>query len=127
MKINIIGGGLAGSEAALYLANRGFRVDLYDIKGKNFTPAHHNPNYAEIVCSNSFKSEDPTSASGILKQELLSLGSTLLKVAYDVKVPSGGALAVDRELFASRITELIKSNSNITFAIFPPQSAKFAL
>ena len=114
MKINIIGGGLAGSEAALYLANRGFKVDLHDIKGKSFTPAHHNPNYAEIVCSNSFKSEDPTSASGILKQELLSLGSTLLKVAYDVKVPSGGALAVDRELFASKITELIKSNSNIT-------------
>ncbi|MBQ8522661.1 MAG: methylenetetrahydrofolate--tRNA-(uracil(54)-C(5))-methyltransferase (FADH(2)-oxidizing) TrmFO [Clostridia bacterium] len=114
MKINIIGGGLAGSEAALYLANRGYKVDLYDIKGKSFTPAHHNPNYAEIVCSNSFKSEDPTSASGILKQELLSLGSTLLKVAYDVKVPSGGALAVDREQFASKITELIKSNSNIT-------------
>ena len=114
MKINIIGGGLAGSEAAIYLANRGFKVDLYDIKGRSFTPAHHNPNYAEIVCSNSFKSEDPTSASGILKQELLSLGSTLLKVAYDVKVPSGGALAVDRELFASKITEIIKSNSNIT-------------
>ena len=114
MKINIIGGGLAGSEAALYLANRGFKVDLYDIKGKSFTPAHHNPNYAEIVCSNSFKSEEPTSASGILKQELLSLGSTLLKVAYEVKVPSGGALAVDRELFASKITELIKSNPNIT-------------
>ena len=114
MKINIIGGGLAGSEAALYLANRGFKVDLYDIKGKSFTPAHHNPNYAEIVCSNSFKSEDPTSASGILKQELLSLGSTLLKVAYDVKVPSGGALAVDREQFASKITDLIKANSNIS-------------
>ena len=107
MKINIIGGGLAGSEAAIYLANRGFKVDLYDIKGKSFTPAHHNPNYAEIVCSNQIKSEDPTSASGILKQELLSLGSTLLKVAYEVKVPSGGALAVDRELFASKITELI--------------------
>ncbi len=114
MKINIIGGGLAGSEAALYLANRGYKVNLYDIKGKSFTPAHHNPNYAEIVCSNSFKSEDPTSASGILKQELLSLGSTLLKVAYEVKVPSGGALAVDREQFASKITELIKSNPNIT-------------
>ena len=114
MKINIIGGGLAGSEAALYLANKGYKVNLYDIKGKSFTPAHHNPNYAEIVCSNSLKSEDPTSASGILKQELLSLGSTLLKVAYDVRVPSGGALAVDREKFASKITELIKSKPNIT-------------
>ena len=68
-RINIIGGGLAGSEAALYLANKGFEVHLYDIKGEKFTPAHHNPNYAEIVCSNSFKSDDPTSASGILKQE----------------------------------------------------------
>jgi len=114
MDINIIGGGLAGSEAAIYLANKGFKVNLYDIKGKSFTPAHHNPNYAEIVCSNSFKSEDPTSASGILKQELLSLGSTLLKVAYDVRVPSGGALAVDREQFAEKITELIKNNPNIT-------------
>lgn len=113
-KINIIGGGLAGSEASLYLANKGFKVNLYDIKGKSFTPAHHNPNYAEIVCSNSLKSEDPTSASGILKTELLSLGSSLLKVAYECKVPSGGALAVDRELFAEKVTELIKSNSNIT-------------
>ena len=60
-RINIIGGGLAGSEAALYLANKGFEVHLYDIKGEKFTPAHHNPNYAEIVCSNSFKSDDPTS------------------------------------------------------------------
>ena len=113
-KINIIGGGLAGSEAALYLANKGFKVDLYDIKGKSFTPAHHNPNYAEIVCSNSLKSEDPTSASGILKSELLSLGSSLLDVAYDVRVPSGGALAVDRELFAEKVTKLIKTNKNIT-------------
>ncbi len=114
MKINVIGGGLAGSEACLYLANRGYEVHLYDIKGESFTPAHHNPNYAEIVCSNSFKSEDPFSASGILKQELLSLGCNLLKVAYQVKVPSGGALAVDREKFAEQVTELIKSNKNIT-------------
>ncbi len=112
--INIIGGGLAGSEACLYLANKGFKVNLYDIKGQNFTPAHHNPNYAELVCSNSLKSDDPTSASGILKQELIDLGSTLIKVAYDTRVPSGSALSVDRELFAERITNLIKSNPNIT-------------
>ena len=112
-RINIIGGGLAGSEAALYLANKGFEVHLYDIKGEKFTPAHHNPNYAEIVCSNSFKSDDPTSASGILKQELLSLGCNLLRVAYDVRVPSGSALAVDREKFAEQITQLIKNDNNI--------------
>lgn len=112
-RINIIGGGLAGSEASLYLANKGFEVHLYDIKGKSFTPAHHNPNYAEIVCSNSFKSEEPTSASGILKQELLSLGCNLLKVAYENRVPSGSALAVDREKFAESVTQLIKSNKNI--------------
>ena len=114
MKINIIGGGLAGSEACLYLANKGHRVHLYDIKGKQFTPAHHNPNYAEIVCSNSFKSDEPTSASGILKQELIALGSSLIPVAYATRVPSGSALAVNRELFASEVTKLIKSNPNIT-------------
>lgn len=114
MKINIIGGGLAGSEASLYLAGKGYKVDLYDIKGKQFTPAHHNPNYAEIVCSNSFKSEDEFSASGILKQELNSLNCSLLKVAYQCRVPSGGALAVDREAFAQTVTDLIQNNPNIT-------------
>lgn len=113
MKINVIGGGLAGSEVCLYLANKGYEVHLYDIKGEQFTPAHHNPNYAEIVCSNSLKSEDPFSASGILKKELLSLGCNLLKVAYNVRVPSGGALAVDREKFAEQVTDLIKNNKNI--------------
>lgn len=113
LKINIIGGGLAGSECALYLANKGFVVNLFDIKDKKFTPAHHSKNYAEIVCSNSFKSNDPTSASGILKQELLSLGSILIKTAFEVQVPAGQALAVDREKFSSKITELLKSNKNI--------------
>lgn len=114
MKINIIGGGLAGSEACLYLANLGYKVNLYDIKGEKFTPAHHNPNYAEIVCSNSFKSEDEFSASGILKQELNSLGCNLLKIAYQCRVPSGGALAVNREEFAQKVTDLIRNNPNIT-------------
>lgn len=115
--INVIGGGLAGSEACLYLANKGYKVNLYDIKGKNFTPAHHNSNYAEIVCSNSFKSKDPNSASGILKQELLALGCNLLKVAYECQVPSGASLAVDRELFSAKVTSLIKSNKNITLHV----------
>ncbi|MBQ8430487.1 MAG: methylenetetrahydrofolate--tRNA-(uracil(54)-C(5))-methyltransferase (FADH(2)-oxidizing) TrmFO [Clostridia bacterium] len=112
-KINIIGGGLAGSEACLYLANLGYEVNLYDIKEKQFTPAHHNPNFAEIVCSNSFKSDAPDSASGILKNELTLLGSTLIKTAYECRVPSGMALSVDRELFAEKITNLIKGNKNI--------------
>ncbi len=113
-KINIIGGGLAGSEAALYLANLGHKVNLYDIKGQFLTPAHHSNNFAEIVCSNSLKSDDENTASGLFKRELTQLGSSLLKVAYSCRVPAGQALAVDRELFASRVTELIKSNKNIT-------------
>ena len=113
-KINIIGAGLAGSEAALYLASHGHEVHLFDIKAKSMTPAHHSQNYAEIVCSNSFKSDDDTTASGVFKQELLQLGSILIKTAYETRVPAGQALAIDRDLFSSKITELIKSNSNIT-------------
>ena len=112
-KINIIGGGLAGSECALYLANKGYVVNLYDIKSKQFTPAHHNPNYAEIVCSNSFKSNDENTASGVFKQELTLLGSELLKTAYENSVPAGQALAVDRDAFAAEITNKIKLNKNI--------------
>lgn len=113
-KINIIGGGLAGSEVALYLANRGYKVNLFDIKGEKMSPAHHSTNYAEIVCSNSLKSEDVTTASGVLKKELLALGSTLLKVAYECRVPAGHALAIDRDKFSFKVTELIKNNKNIT-------------
>ncbi len=113
LKINIIGAGLAGSECALYLANKGYKVNLYDIKTKAKTPAHHSDNFAEIVCSNSFKSDDENSASGLFKRELLALGSTLVKTAYDCKVPAGQALAVDREQFSAKITELIKQNKNI--------------
>lgn len=113
MKINIIGGGLAGSSASLYLAKRGYTVHLYDIKGDSFTPAHHNPNYAEIVCSNSLKSLDPNTASGLLKEELKLLDCDLLTIAYECQVPSGSALAVDREKFAQKVTDLIKSYSNI--------------
>ncbi len=113
LKINVIGGGLAGSECALYLANKGYNVNLYDIKEKQKTPAHHTTDYAEIVCSNSFKSDDENTASGVFKRELLQLGSTLLKVAYRHKVPAGQALAVDREAFSNEITEMIKNHKNI--------------
>jgi len=113
LKINVIGAGLAGSECALYLANKGYKVNLFDIKGKNMTPAHHSTDFAEIVCSNSFKSDDENTASGILKRELTQLGSELIKTAYTVRVPAGQALAVDRDEFSKIITEKIKSNKNI--------------
>ena len=86
LKINIIGAGLAGSECALYLANKGYKVHLFDIKTKAKTPAHHSNDFAEIVCSNSFKSDDENTASGVFKRELILLGSELVKTAYEVKL-----------------------------------------
>lgn len=112
-KINIIGAGLAGSESALYLASKGYKVNLFDIKTKAKTPAHHSDNFAEIVCSNSFKSDDENSASGLFKRELLALGSRLIESAYLFKVPAGQALAVDREQYSAYITKLLKQNENI--------------
>ncbi len=113
LKINVIGAGLAGSECALYLANHGFKVNLYDIKKEKMTPAHHSTNYAEIVCSNSFKSDDENTASGVFKRELTQLGSVLVKTAYECRVPAGQALAIDRDEFSEKITKLIKENENI--------------
>ncbi len=113
LKINVIGAGLAGSECALTLANFGYTVNLYDIKTKARTPAHHSTDFAEIVCSNSLKSNDELTASGLFKRELTMLNSNLLEVAYKHKVPSGSALSVDREAFAKEITEKLKNNSNI--------------
>lgn len=113
LKINIIGAGLAGSECALYLANKGYKVNLYDIKQEKMTPAHHSKDFAEIVCSNSFKSDDENTAAGLFKRELTILGSELIKTAYSVKVPAGQALAVDRDEFSRIITDKLKSNKNI--------------
>ena len=113
LKINIIGAGLAGSECALYLANKGFQVNLFDIKGEKMSPAHHSKDFAEIVCSNSFKSDDENTASGVFKRELTLLGSELIKTAYSVKVPAGQALAVDRDEFSCIITNKIKNHKNI--------------
>ena len=116
MIINVIGGGLAGSEACYYLAKKGYNVRLFDIKPDNFTPAHQNKNYGELVCSNSLKSSDVEgNACGLLKQELLDLGSFVLRCALDTKVPAGNALAVDRELFAQKITDGLKSFKNVEF------------
>ncbi len=114
-KVTIIGAGLAGCEAAYQLAKRGIKVNLVDIKPKSFTPAHKNPNYAEIVCSNSLKSQDITTASGVLKKELEILDSLILKTAKTCSVPAGNALAVDRDEFAKKVTNQLKIYKNINF------------
>ena len=111
--ITIIGGGLAGCEAAYQIAKKGIKVKLYEMKPKKFSPAHINKNLAEIVCSNSFKSNLLTNACGLLKEELRKLDSLLIKIADDTSVPAGQALAVDREEFAKKITEIIKQESLI--------------
>ena len=111
--INIIGAGLAGSEAAYQIAKRGIKVKLYEMKPVKFSPAHSNSNFAEIVCSNSFKSNLLTNACGLLKEELRRLDSLLIKIADETAVPAGQALAVDREEFAKKVTESLKNNLNI--------------
>ena len=111
--ITIIGGGLAGSEATYQIAKAGIKVKLYEMKPKKFWPAHSNNNLAEIVCSNSFKSNLHTNACGLLKEELRILDSLLIKVADETSVPAGQALAVDREIFSKKVTEKIKSMPNI--------------
>ena len=111
--ITIIGGGLAGSEAAYQIAKKGINVKLYEMKPQKFSPAHSNENFAEIVCSNSFKSKLHTNACGLLKEELRILDSLLIKIADETAVPAGQALAVDRALFSKRVTEKIKSMPNI--------------
>ena len=113
-KISIIGGGLAGSEAAYQLAKRGIKVDLYEMKPEKFSPAHSNQDLAEIVCSNSFKSNLHTNACGLLKEELRLLDSLLIKIADETAVPAGQALAVDREEFSKNVTKAIETNPNIT-------------
>lgn len=109
-KVTIIGGGLAGAEAALQIAERGIGVDLYEMRPKKTTGAHSTDSLAELVCSNSLGSNDHSSASGLLKQELRVLGSHLVKFADETSVPAGNALAVDRTLFAEKITRAIKEN-----------------
>jgi len=111
--ITVMGGGLAGSEAAYQIAKRGIKVKLYEMKPKEFSPAHSNENLAEIVCSNSFKSNSITNACGLLKEELRRLDSLLIKIADETAVPAGQALAVDREEFSKKVTEAIKNNPNI--------------
>ncbi|MEG2698856.1 MAG: methylenetetrahydrofolate--tRNA-(uracil(54)-C(5))-methyltransferase (FADH(2)-oxidizing) TrmFO [Ruthenibacterium sp.] len=113
-QIRIIGAGLAGCEAALYLADAGFCVELYEQKPHRFSPAHKNSNFAELVCSNSLKAERLDSAGGLLKAEMEQLGSHLLPVARQCRVAAGGALAVDREQFAAAVTALVLQSKKIT-------------
>lgn len=113
MEVNVIGAGLAGSECALQLAKRGIKVNLYEMRPVKTTGAHTSGNFAEFVCSNSLGSYDITNASGLLKKEMEMLGGELIKIAYECRVPAGGALAIDRELFSARITEKIKNCENI--------------
>lgn len=113
-KISVIGGGLAGCEAAYYLARRGANVTLYEMKPKKYSPAHESPLLCELVCSNSLKSADIyANACGLLKEEMRILGSLTMEAAAQTAVPAGGALAVDREKFAAYVTEKIRAEKNI--------------
>ncbi len=114
MKVIVAGGGLAGSEAALYLANNNIQVELYEMRPKKTTGAHTGEDFAEFVCSNSLGSVGTNSASGLLKEEALLLGSTLMQEAFNNRVPSGNSLSIDRKGFSAKITELINNHPNIT-------------
>ncbi|MFI3284382.1 MAG: methylenetetrahydrofolate--tRNA-(uracil(54)-C(5))-methyltransferase (FADH(2)-oxidizing) TrmFO [Erysipelotrichaceae bacterium] len=113
MKINVVGAGLAGCEASYQLAKAGFEVHLYEMRPKKTSEAHKTPYFAELVCSNSLRSDALNNAIGVLKEELRILDSLIMRVADETKVPSGSSLSVDRESFAKKITEHIKNNPNI--------------
>ena len=114
MEVKIIGAGLAGSEAALQLAKRGIKTQLYEMRPMNMTGAHKTDKFAEFVCSNSLGSFDIFNASGLLKKEMEILGGELIKIAYECSVPAGNALAIDRELFSQKVTDKIENNPLIT-------------
>ncbi len=109
-EVIVIGAGLAGCEASWQLANRGISVHLWEMKPQKYTPAHSSPSFAELVCSNSLRSDELTNAVGLLKEEMRRLNSLILTAADATRVPAGGALAVDRERFSAMITEKIRSH-----------------
>lgn len=113
MTVNVIGAGLAGCEVAYCLANNGINVKLYEQKPHKHSPAHTKEGFAELVCSNSLRSNELSNAVGLLKEEMRMLGSLIVEAAYETRVPAGGALAVDRDGFSSYITEKIKEHKNI--------------
>ena len=110
MAVHVYGAGLAGCEAAWQIANRGVEVVLHEMKPKKFSPAHHSSDFAELVCSNSLRSDNVSNAVGLLKEELTRLGSLIMEAAHATKVPAGSALAVDRTLFAAYVTDKIKKH-----------------
>lgn len=114
MKINVIGAGLAGCEAAWQAANAGARVTLYEMKPEKYSPAHHSQTFAELVCSNSLKASRVESAAGLLKEEMRRFHSLLMECADETRVPAGGALAVDRDEFSRLVTEKITGHEKIT-------------
>ena len=114
MNATIIGAGLAGCEAAWQLAQRGIGVTLHEMKPHKMTPAHHSNGFAELVCSNSLRSDQLENAVGLLKEELRRCGSLILRCADQTRVEAGGALAVDREAFSQAVTEAVRSHPNIT-------------
>jgi methylenetetrahydrofolate--tRNA-(uracil-5-)-methyltransferase len=113
-QVKVIGGGLSGCEAALQLADAGLNVTLWEMRPKVATPAHRTGNLAELVCSNSFKGMAFTSAHGLFKEELMRMGSRLLRIALDARVPAGESLAIDRELFSAAVENAIAQHPNIT-------------
>jgi methylenetetrahydrofolate--tRNA-(uracil-5-)-methyltransferase len=115
-RVTVVGGGLAGSEAAWQLAERGHKVSLHEMRPVVTTPAHHNGKFAELVCSNTFKSTETTNAHGLLKAEMRVLGSMILECADEARVQAGSALAVDREVFSAAVTRRIESHPNIEIA-----------
>ncbi|WP_297472919.1 FADH(2)-oxidizing methylenetetrahydrofolate--tRNA-(uracil(54)-C(5))-methyltransferase TrmFO [Persephonella sp.] len=112
-KVAVIGAGLAGSEAAFKIAEEGFNVDLYEMRPVKQTPAHRTQNFAELVCSNSLGGKEITTGAGLLKEEMKILGSIIVPVAEEFSVPAGGALAVDREKFSKKITQILENHPNI--------------
>ncbi|MGL1932908.1 MAG: methylenetetrahydrofolate--tRNA-(uracil(54)-C(5))-methyltransferase (FADH(2)-oxidizing) TrmFO [Desulfotalea sp.] len=115
-KVTIIGAGLAGCEAAWQVAQRGIQVELIDMKPDKFSPAHESANYGELVCSNSLRSNDPTSAVGLMKEEMRFFNSLIMEIADSTAVPAGKALAVDRELFAKTITKKLNDHPLINIS-----------
>lgn len=113
-KVNVVGAGLAGSEAAWQLAERGIKVNLYEMRPVKQTPAHHTDKFAELVCSNSLRANTLTNAVGVLKEEMRKLDSVIIGAADACAVPAGGALAVDRHEFAAFVTDRVKGHPNVT-------------
>ncbi len=112
--VNVIGAGLAGSEAAYQIAKRGVQVRLYEMRPVRQTPAHHTDKFAELVCSNSLRANTLTNAVGVIKEEMRLMDSVIIRAADECSVPAGGALAVDRHEFAAKVTEYVKNDPNVT-------------